>query len=487
MVPSSLGQGISNLHAGQRSHFDKLPIELVKTIFETYASYCDACPLTLGAVCKEWRRVAWSTPGVWTFLRMEIGLYEPRSWPLLYELLAEWLRRCQKLPLNIRFYAYSEDPRNPTKEDSEVHNGARLVELLNQYSGQWRSVDILLPERLMALLGSSASCVNSKLYSLSLAMPIKDSDQTPCVKPALGGFTPRIVSIIGFHLNPDSLTWTNVTDLLIAFPNVEDVHHIFQSAERLQKCVFLSVCFNSYNSLRKLCKNPVNHLQLKILEIGFASQEVETFFMDVFTFPNLTSFIPTGALEELRTLGAEHLIKFLERHSKTLREMMLCLDDYTFEDAIAILHLLGSFEKLEELRIAGGSNKSIVMSSLCELLEGHLPSDDRADPILSEPLFPSLRVFSRTGYDSFPWRMLVSLLFPLSLLENRRRPLRMIRVDCICHWGEALKYIPQDVLSILSEFCDEIEFKIIKTMYNQGAHVEKRIDWWQASVNNLLV
>lgn len=108
------------------------------------------CMLTLGAVCKKWREIAWATPELWTFLRMpDIPDNDcSSSFSLQVELAKEWLGRTANLPLRISLETQVRANRKFPSFNAQV---GELIEVLNLYSRRWQCLDIYIPKMYLPL------------------------------------------------------------------------------------------------------------------------------------------------------------------------------------------------------------------------------------------------------------------------------------------------------------------------------------------------
>ena len=114
------------------------------------------CMLTLGAVCKKWREIAWAIPELWTSLLMPDvpeSASSSESFSLQVELAKEWLSRAAKLPLSI-----SLETPGQRKYSSEFNfDVGRLINFLNSYSRQWQCLDICIAMMYLSLFNNLPS------------------------------------------------------------------------------------------------------------------------------------------------------------------------------------------------------------------------------------------------------------------------------------------------------------------------------------------
>lgn len=475
------------------SPIQRLPIEIGSMIFRYYASEeareaGHANPLTLGAVCKRWREIAWTTREIWTFLYVHVSLFKSRSWSTFYKLVAEWLSRCANRPLNIHLHCY---PRNYYKEKTtgyEFSNGLPLVTLVNGYSGQWHTLDIQIPDVLMPYLDSS-SCTPSNLSQLLMAIPNDGDFLPPTISPPIANLRPRVVQICCFYLGIQTQFfaqfWACVTRLRLVNLSVEYLYTIiFPNAPNLREFVFEGAIFKSEEALAPApSTGTVSHPQLESLEIEFADSEAECLFMDAFILPGL-KVLRISYVEDYIKLHPDCLDGFLTRSSCHLRTMEFppLIYDSEEDDWIDMLTTLGSIQTLEKLNISADQHPGF-MDSLSDLLDAHLPSDDETTPAHPAPLFPSPRLFSWSGSECFPWETIPSFFAPLHPHDSDvRRPLQKVQVHCRPRAGKSIEHVPADVISELLRFVGEVEFDFTVDPGRDGPSQ----DWWKLSVAKFL-
>jgi hypothetical protein len=152
--------------------------------------------LTLGAVCKKWREIAWATPELWTFLRMsDVPESDCSSFSLQVELAKEWLGRAANLPLSISLKNLGQ--KHSLKPISNPHVGT-LITILNSYSRRWKCLDICVPKMYLSLFHN---------------LPSESAQNEPerFQHFQLGGFGLRNKTRVPFNANGKLLKPTKVT------------------------------------------------------------------------------------------------------------------------------------------------------------------------------------------------------------------------------------------------------------------------------------
>ncbi|KAF8881058.1 hypothetical protein CPB84DRAFT_1792152 [Gymnopilus junonius] len=434
----------SKFNQAHPSLLDRFPVEVASTIFEFYVSSADGkeSPFTLGAVCRRWRSIVWSTPNIWTTLSISrsgtrrVLLSETRV-----QLMKDYLGRSGKRPLSITLHV------SPLKQ--ELPQFHTLMKAINQHCDHWYSLDLKFSRAFLSSLTDSG-CTSSPLQKLSISLPMRSN----VMIDTLTRIAPRIVVMRASFLNIVGMNWTNVTHLTVSCLPTDKAFQIFRMSPCLQKCTFGSVMFRNANSPTEAC-SPVTHTVLESLEIKFQHEQAEESFFNNLTLSNLKHLDVRGKDIELR---AEHLVPFLARSSNELKSLSIDEDDYAGE---GLIHIVRVTPSLERLCIARGNADEDHMDLFFDALASHLPNDSSGLSSPVDPLLPLLQTFEWTGDGTFPWDVIRGrFLIPLSPTDNNlRRPLEMIKV-CFVEDEEddTVPYIDEHTMLQLMPFIDQIKF-----------------------------
>ena len=123
---------ISHIFYLTLSHFSIFPFHMgdYYSLFEKHKT----TPFTLGAVCRYWRAVTWSTPILWSAMLVRFFAFDNNK----STLVKDWLSRSGQLPLSIRIFF--RPIRSTTEADFRF-----FAEIINQYSSRWRHFDLSVP------------------------------------------------------------------------------------------------------------------------------------------------------------------------------------------------------------------------------------------------------------------------------------------------------------------------------------------------------
>jgi len=112
-------------------------------------------PLTLSSVCRLWRSITHSTPALWTSFR----IYLPFKVPQRIQQAQQWLSRSGQLPLSIKVRPHpsgSGDLFNPLVDE--------MINLINNYSHRWESLDIAGSSGVFERFSKSTSVLKSLVF-----------------------------------------------------------------------------------------------------------------------------------------------------------------------------------------------------------------------------------------------------------------------------------------------------------------------------------
>ncbi|KAF5309541.1 hypothetical protein D9619_012329 [Psilocybe cf. subviscida] len=91
-------------------------------------------PLRLGAVCRRWRAIAWSSPSLWTMLRVDLLSEGHTHGP---DLIQQWFERTGCLSVSVRLIKHWRSLDNAWKA-----NAKSVMTVLNRFSSKLFNLDI---------------------------------------------------------------------------------------------------------------------------------------------------------------------------------------------------------------------------------------------------------------------------------------------------------------------------------------------------------
>ncbi|KAF8886441.1 hypothetical protein CPB84DRAFT_1749958 [Gymnopilus junonius] len=386
----------------------QVPPEIASYIFElcmppnSFASSFDDFNLwkepkdlmVLGAVCREWRQIAWSTPLLWTIILVRLD-YPDLPWLLDFMPFAG-LRRVALGPVR------------------------PMVNIINQCSDRWHHLDLDIPTSFISsFCGGPDGAPN--LHSLRIR-PIGLHDGVNPKFETLGTRPkPVNVYLMFHHIGRVCIDWSHVTRVNITSIDLDECIQLFKQAPQLTHCSLSRVSLG-WESLSP--PDPTVHLRLQELVFAYPTSDVSTFF-NRFTFPALNAL---SFNIDNEFLPAAALVSFIQRSSCRLVELSIMNTKFSTHDLSLVLTQTPSLRVLD---IAPCSSEIFSSRTIFTSLYNTSVSNPDERPAF----LPELRMFiyhfghvySPTGErlleeDEIPWDLIPSVYSPTSGTQQPRRP-----------------------------------------------------------------
>ena len=437
--------------AFKRSILDRLPVELFSIIFSFYTSdlHRGTSPFTLGAVCRGWRDIAWSTPDVWMNFNATFSKVIPLDETRL-QLAQDFLGRSGRLPLTISLSVlinFSDQNRDPRLELY-----CRLVDVILKHSSQWYDLYLSIPPPLFGHLCRYLIDAPSNLNLLYLNVfayqyPQNLSHPNPLrLRPKIVDFTEL------YDSRPLELGWDRVTSCSMHCLALGQVFQVLQHGNNLLECDFDWV--NLWHETESFIDPPghITHHSLQQLHIRFSprSETLGPQFFNNITLPGLKHL-------SVQTHSGS-LVQFIARSSCKLQTLRLIGTQDRDGDLLNLAQLLPSLEELY-IALPYFDGRQGLPKSFKTALAPHVPSTVPSTDVL---LLPCLRLFywDVKGID---WNLIRNLIVPHSSVDKRiRRPLESItiryRVQRSARYSAS---IPEDIAAQLRPFRDQIALKVV--------------------------
>ncbi|PPQ65706.1 hypothetical protein CVT26_000323 [Gymnopilus dilepis] len=392
-------EGVELRHQVNEMRFsiiDRVPVEVASAIFRFYTAG-NYNPLTLGSICQNWRRIAWSTLSLWTCMTITRNKDVP---DVVVQLAREWLSRSGKLPLSITITTTLF-----CKEDEGLDGFHALIDVVNDHVSQWYSLDLFLPSSVLSRL-KDASNVTQAMGFLSLQRGYDISGNL--TTPTLARIAPRTAILKLRHVDSASLCWSNVVNLTVAEITVYEARAVLGLSRQLQKCRFTT---RDEQNRRPINLPPLIHKRLTALDIDTWSNRS--------SLENLFNSIELPALKILAVRGhiglpMAAITTLVLRSGMNLNTLSLSSGYLPVlgEDLIQTVELTPNLEHLT-ISLHFPANRD-QLRPFYSALEQHLPTSDRATAALRDPLLPHLRTFNWYGYNGFPWQEILQMGAPVS-------------------------------------------------------------------------
>ncbi|CAA7265069.1 unnamed protein product [Cyclocybe aegerita] len=380
---------------------NRLPPEIISRIFVFYASYFDFysmehdvllprpdnLPVTLGAVCKRWREIAWATPSLWTTVDVHL---DPRSMTQeRSQLLKEWLERSRSLPLTL--VIRSESSLSTCVGTPGGLNILSIVDSINSHSSRWSSLAIHAPS-------SVASRLHLKITIRPNAADAADNSMSSSMTDILP--SPEQVSLRGLRFRTVRLDWSNVIHVELSDLFVDECLCLLCEATKPVSCN-LRITQGSDGHI--VPQHEILHIKIGSLEIAFSDAELLGSFFSRINLPAL-NYLECDASDfghgDQDTINA--IEAFLSRSVCPLQHLQLCELRAPNADIIQLLKLLSKLESLYLFNTA-------VTDELLDFMV-----ETNTTPEEDNHFLPCLKSFCFGGPQTFSWTSIRRLVPVLS-------------------------------------------------------------------------
>jgi hypothetical protein len=197
--------------------------------------------LRLGAVCRKWRQLAWTTPDLWDALYVRISPPMKHSVAeSLPGLLREWLSRSGIRPMTIFFHHSRFSEESEVHEDSSDESTAEtlasvtglVIDVINLHSGQWQNLHLHVSADISERLCGSIQ--PSQLLYLELGI---DGGTSPTPKFVMKSKPfPTQLTLTEFPPTTIDIGWDNITRAMLWDLTANECLEVLQRAPALKYC-----------------------------------------------------------------------------------------------------------------------------------------------------------------------------------------------------------------------------------------------------------
>ncbi|KAF8876215.1 hypothetical protein CPB84DRAFT_417724 [Gymnopilus junonius] len=318
----------------------RAPIEIVSMIFQlslpiippggilSVKEYERASPLVLGAVCRYWRKVAWSTPQLWSLIAIRTG--HGSNMGVLVKVAREWLDRSGTLPVSIGLHISRRPEEYPEWSDSYY----ALCELVNEHSNRWQMLDIRVPGSLFPRFHGHWE--NPPLQSLRLY----DLYRGAKLKFDVNNLKPSPKELVLDHVLPKSveIEWNRLTRVTVVAVDLADCIWILRHTPHLRYYEIKDILQRSAPNGDSIVHD---RLQQLVLE---CEHSISGIFLRSVAFPALESFHSIGQ----RQLPSDYISSMLIRSSSpSLKEIVIDSANVDHDNIVSIVRTVPTLQRLE--------------------------------------------------------------------------------------------------------------------------------------------
>jgi hypothetical protein len=399
----SLDGAKSIIHTGPAwEQIKHLPVEVLSEIFLLVVKSwsCDLFgggglppPMQLARICRAWRQIAFSTPLLWTFIRVvlptkRLDVYE--------ELLREWIARSAGCPLHLEIFG---DDLSPQK------NFRSIFTLLLQSRNRWNNLETGDFNDLLVVM-SDAKYDFPSLRELRID-PVTRTRWAPLPSPLPFKCCPQLRKLTTSLKHSDILIdWNTIEELDLTVDIVECLSYLNSSARTMKSCnIELQNCWN--HNIPALNYNIISLPCVTTLSICVGQYDSKS---DVFTL--LISRLCLPALKDLNIVVGEKInipwipefIQLILRSSWSLSKLHISARSVEGASERQILEMLSELPTLEHLSL----------DPQCKLSPKFFTAMDLSKTPAREVLLPALRVLNL--YHAGPCTIYAALI---CMLESR--------------------------------------------------------------------
>lgn len=378
----------------------RFPAEIGARIFECYVEdYCHVTqnhdtrpsrqpifsPLSIGAVCKDWRRIAWSSPQIWTHMQViRQNIIETDM-----EVIQQWLTRSGQLPLSWRIQFRFHDNCAISQVRKKVR---RFLSTVNQHSHRWQDLYLsfplpdyyryVCPNPLGAPLLRKLRLENLNNRTEFIHFGIRD------VKPR-----PFHVSLKSVALRFLDIDWNHLTKLRMSEVDIElhELIQLLQRAPMLEDCRFDYIHFTGMPTLPA---NPptIHHKICSLILSGFTGNVTELISGNSVRFPCLIylTFTPGSHLV------LNNVSVLIETSRPQLTRLFVDVPKSEYD---ILLSILAATPSLHELRLTS----SLDMNDHKRLFRSLSKTTSDTEGSNKLQFLPVLQSFHYSSITMIPW------------------------------------------------------------------------------------
>ena len=341
-----------------------LPLPLDFEGFSSWGARDELKPalLRLGAVCRNWRQLAWTTPDLWENISFSIRPSTIRSRSLAESpgFLREWLDRSGGLPLNIFFVHYFDYGEYTSSEDDSSSNSVGCgtsdnpratidmveiatglaIEILNSHSGRWRNLHITADAEIFGRF--SWHTQPNQLVGLELWLTDESQPQNFMIDSE---FTPTHLKLDSFPLTSINICWDKTTHITLCHISTEECIDILGRTPHLE---YYNISrLYSYDTGEISSERPMLHSRLRSLHLSKIHPCHIEEFLGAINLPFLEEWTQDVANYDYG-YPVEATVSFVKRSMCCLKILIL----ESLDDELDLNTLLQAIPSLERIHLS---------------------------------------------------------------------------------------------------------------------------------------
>ncbi|PPQ70568.1 hypothetical protein CVT26_013184 [Gymnopilus dilepis] len=392
----------------QRSSLTSFPADFARQV---------AGRVLLGSICREWRRMAWSTPWLWTELGISLNNVKDDSWHL--EFVRDWLKRSGGLPLSLSVTCL-------WRKNGDTIRIKALIDEFNHVSDRWDSLEVKDARDVHLPFFKASSSAKPTLRTLTITGDF-DSEDERKFSVFENQVKPEVVVLKGLSIQAVNVSWERVTSLSLYGRETIECVDVLGSAPNLQ-VLALDLSMVPWHTIRSVAR-PIKHSKVRDLKITEQYYEGFNAVLGSAVFPGLINLTTTNCL------AIEPLASFLRRSGCRLKSLAVNASLFAAEELIPLLELTPDITLLElQPEIGAYGMPDVLFQRLAKTAifpsSENSTDDKRFLPNLRHLIYNAAHLHCSWDRNRFMnWDAIVPVFGPLSELANpRRRPLQTLEM-----------------------------------------------------------
>ncbi|KAF4611794.1 hypothetical protein D9613_004472 [Agrocybe pediades] len=407
-----------------------------------------AIPLRIGAVCRTWRHIAWSSPELWTGVLLSRRFNSSSRVCDQYGIIKEWISRSGALPLNV--YVYEEEDE---AEDLDVvdYSWERIadecrcwemsLEILALSSNRWKDATLNLSTYSFECIASTSK-LKPPIRNLNLSssgdcgwqpLESKWKDGLKLWQEFSSSGPQHVTTDLPVRFKTFNLNWQHVRRVETDGWSLQDCLDLLKSSPHLFSCSFAFVLEYEEDPEPRPDEPVTCHASLN--ELSLQCSDAAHFF-DHVTLPSLEVLTyPTDSLkDEPMQKDDPSLMSFFTRSSFPLVALSVAAHMFTPEYMVTIL---GTIPCLGCLKLSCSDSPELVddtetvMAFFLEHLAATATFTNEAGSNSSGKFLPELESLELNGAWEFGffWSIAADIFGdPSEVGAEGRRPLKSLEL-----------------------------------------------------------
>ena len=292
--------------------------------------------IVLGSICRSWRRIAWSTPDLWSILPIRLHNLEQTQ----VDLTLEWLSRSAQTPLDVAVWYGSRATVSEGVTEANIDLWKPLIDIVNGCSSRWRTFVVDAPELMHSYIVGNGEAT-SILECLQVGPPYPNQRVSTGFSLTNALPMPSKLVLNTVPLRLIDIGWSNLTTVRVKGIFLDESLVLLQLTPRLITFQISWPLTGRDESLP--APSPTIHHTLQCFDIlELAEMQMAHQLLDFLTLPSLLDLSYASDLNSVENVSA-----FLQRSGCRLTTLHIeAIDDPDHLSELALAYDLQTLENL---------------------------------------------------------------------------------------------------------------------------------------------